>query len=312
MGKIILKRILWLGCVGLITFTIIPNVFPDFWIFDLFAHFKLQYIFLAILLLIPVFTIRKYRGIAIGLLLISIFWNGYYIYPYYFTSNETIEKSTPDLKISSINLLSSNTNFRATEAYILNENPDILILIEFNNNWQKNLEKILKNYPYKNLLPRNDNFGIAVLSKVDMKMSIEYFGKNSTPSILGNFSISNKKVSLLATHPEPPLSQKNLEIRDSQLQAIKDLYKNKQEYFVMAGDFNTSSFSNVFGRLTAESIKDTRLGFGLLPTWPEGFFPLQTTLDHCLVSENIEVISRSTGNNLGSDHLPITVELHFN
>jgi endonuclease/exonuclease/phosphatase (EEP) superfamily protein YafD len=79
------------------------------------------------------------------------------------------------------------------------------------------------------------------------------------------------------------------------------------EKLIIAGDFNTSSFSNHFSKLTNGDLKDSRIGFGLLPTWPANYLMLQTTLDHFLVSKNLEVIERSTGKNIGSDHLPINI-----
>jgi endonuclease/exonuclease/phosphatase (EEP) superfamily protein YafD len=79
------------------------------------------------------------------------------------------------------------------------------------------------------------------------------------------------------------------------------------EKLIIAGDFNTSSFSNHFSKLTNGDLKDSRIGFGLLPTWPANYLMLQTTLNHFLVSKNLEVIERSTGKNIGSDHLPINI-----
>ena len=80
---------------------------------------------------------------------------------------------------------------------------------------------------------------------------------------------------------------------------------------MVVGDFNNSSFSTYFQKLTETDLKDSRLGFGLLPTWPANISFLQTTLDHILVSENIQVLDRTVGENIGSDHLPISVEIGF-
>ena len=58
-------------------------------------------------------------------------------------------------------------------------------------------------------------------------------------------------------------------------------------------------------------LDNARKGFGLLPTWP-AFMPwpfLRIPIDHCLVSPDIRVIRMRTGRTIGSDHLPIIVDM---
>ena len=311
MKKSYLTRTLWIGIVTIFILSVLPNIFSAYWMIDIFAHFKVQYSFVALLLLILVILFFRKKIIALILLIVSLAWNIAFIYPYYLNSNHNETSKNIDLKISSINLLSSNTDFLTVRNHILKESPDILILMEFNTVWEKQLQPIFKNYRYKKLLPGPDNFGIALLSKIEMKSAAVDFGSTSKPSIVGDFVINKKSVTIIATHPVPPISQQAFENRNKQLQYVVNHRSNFAKHLIVVGDFNTSSFSNQFNRLTENDLKDSRIGFGLLPTWPANFFPLQTTLDHCLISENINVITRSAGENVGSDHLPISIELHL-
>lgn len=145
-----------------------------------------------------------------------------------------------------------------------------------------------------------------------MNSSIDYFELNDKPSIVADLNIGSDQFSLVATHPIPPINQHTFENRNKQLSNILNKRSKFSEKLIIAGDFNTSSFSNHFSKLTNGDLKDSRIGFGLLPTWPANYLMLQTTLDHFLISKNLEVIERSTGKNIGSDHLPISIVIGVN
>ena len=292
--------------------SILPNIVSNYWLIDIFSNFKLQYFFLSILLVVIAGVLIRKKIAALILLTVSILWNGYYIAPYYITSN-TIESSIKGkFKISSVNLLSSNSRIDLVINYIDKENPDILILMEFTPEWKNELIPIIENYPFKQLVPRKDNFGIALLSKIEMKTSIDYFYLNDKPSIAGDITMENKKYSIIATHPSPPISQRTFRNRNKQLMNIVNDRSKFSENLIIIGDFNTSSFSNHFTSLLQGDLKDSRLGFGLLQTWPADFEVLQTTIDHCLVSSNLNVLERTKGEYIGSDHLPINIVIGVN
>jgi endonuclease/exonuclease/phosphatase (EEP) superfamily protein YafD len=99
--------------------------------------------------------------------------------------------------------------------------------------------------------------------------------------------------------------------------------KKLGQHLIVVGDLNTSPWSAEFMTLTKKTgLRDSQLGYGLQPSWPMllPYFGvntqpnlltqlLQVPIDHVLVSEQIQVFSRHTGPFIGSDHLPVTVEL---
>ncbi len=306
-----LHKFVWLCIILLLIFSIIPNLIPEYWFTDIFSNFKFQYLVVSILCFVIVVFLFKRKWLAMLVLVISIGWNSYYILPYYFINkNETI-KVEQELKISSINLLSSNSEVSLVERYIQQENPDVIILMEFTSQWQSLLNTTIQNYPHHHLVPREDNFGIAVLSKHPLDSKTDYFGLNQKPSIVSELKLNNKSLTLIATHPVPPLGKHAFELRKKQMDYLIQNRSKFSDELVILGDFNNSSFSNYFQDLLQTDLKDSRLGFGLLPTWPANFSILQTTLDHCLVSKNINVIDRAVGENIGSDHFPISVTIEF-
>ena len=311
MKILFLKKLTWILIVGVLFVSILPNIISNYWFIDIFSNFKLQYLIISIFLFLISLLFFNKKVLALILLSSTILWNSYFIAPYYFSDNTAL-KSKKQVKISSINLLSSNSEIDLVQNYIFEEDPDILILMEFTPNWQFKLNPIIDNYKYKKLVPRNDNFGIALLSKYEMNSSIDYFELNDKPSIVAVLNIGSDQFSLVATHPIPPINQHTFENRNKQLSNILNKRSKFSERLIIAGDFNTSSFSNHFSKLTNGDLKDSRIGFGLLPTWPANYLMLQTTLDHFLISKNLEVIERSTGKNIGSDHLPINIIIGVN
>lgn len=305
-----LNKLIWISTITILLVSILPNIISSYWLLDIFSNFKLQYLFISIGLFLVVLISFKKKLSAIILLLIAIIWNSYFIVPYFFQTNNSVY--TKEIKITSVNLLSSNSKDNLVINYITKEDPDILILMELTPKWEEKLKTIINEFKYREIVPRMDNFGIAVLSKYKMDSHIDYFDLNDKPSIVSNFELNNQILSVIATHPIPPINQATFERRNKQLtNIIRD--RNKfSDNLIIAGDFNTSSFSNHFNKLVNGDLMDSRIGFGLLPTWPADYEILQTTLDHFLVSKNLKVIDRKTGPNIGSDHLPINIVIGIN
>ena len=192
-------------------------------------------------------------------------------------------------------------------SFIGNADGDLLILQEYNGEWAAALAGVLSDYPYRHTIPRPDNFGIAVFSKKEMTAEV-ISPAGLPPTIRAIVSENGYSWTLFATHPFPPAGQARFQIRNEQLHWLSAQIRNAGSPVVVAGDLNTSSFSPWFSAFTSESgLRDSRLGFGIQPTWPAGFWPAQTTLDHVLVSQEAVVTHRSTGPDIGSDHLPVLV-----
>ena len=306
-----MKRLLYYVLITVLTSTSLATIIGYFgtnnWFFDLFSHFKLQYLILfAFGLLILLLTKRKVSlyfvpfAILTAIEIIPLYVGG--------AKNPALSKT---FKIVCINLLSSNGEFHSVETFIKTESPDVLVLQEMTELWQIMLEPTLAGYQYKTVIAREDNFGIAFYSRLELTSSqILNLGNSGLPSIEAEFKLGPDSLTILATHPLPPVGREYFDSRNSQLFALSNYATQSTNELVLIGDLNCSSFSNHFKNLTKDSnLIDTRKGFGILSTWPTWFSIMKTTLDHCLISEGLSVKSRGLGGFIGSDHLPIIVEL---
>ena len=69
-------------------------------------------------------------------------------------------------------------------------------------------------------------------------------------------------------------------------------------------------WSPYFRRLLDDgALHDASRGRGPAPTWPVGLGPMRIPIDHCLHSDGVVVTDRRTGPGVGSDHLPLIVDL---
>ena len=89
-----------------------------------------------------------------------------------------------------------------------------------------------------------------------------------------------------------------------------DLIQEQTDPVILLADLNTTSWSATFQALTTRAgLRDSRLGFGVQPTWPARLPGLRIPIDHCLVSPEVQVHDRRVEENAGSDHFAIYVDI---
>lgn len=304
-----IRNLLFVLLTGTAFFTLLPTLFPNIWWIDLMSHFRVQYL-LVLFLLFILFIVFYQKRIPLIILVLLFVWNAKEVLPLYISPEPVSENFDNKISILSINLLSSNTDLASVLELIKEKDPDVLVFMELTPKWDQELKSLYQIYPYNASEVRIDNFGIAMLSKTKMESSVTYFDNNIKPSIIANFIYSNEPLTVVATHPLPPINSETFNLRNEQLKNIAGRRASFSDNFILIGDLNTSSFSSHFKDLLSKSeLKDSRNGFGVGTTWPANFYPLRTTLDHCLVSKGLDVLDQSPQRNIGSDHLPIYLEI---
>ena len=108
----------------------------------------------------------------------------------------------------------------------------------------------------------------------------------------------------------PPVSADLARDRNEQLATLAEFARQSTHPLLLVGDLNISPWSPHFARLLADSgLRDS--GYGISPSWPVGWLPLQIPIDHALFSAGIHIKYRKTGTDLGSDHYPIIVDFQI-
>ena len=302
-----LVGLLQAAAVLTIAFSIITLLPADHFALQLFSHFRLQYL-VASLLLLLVFVALRGRVHAGALLLVCLL-NASFILPWYFDTRE--HGTGTDLTLLLANVLSSNTEFERLFELLDEENPDVIALLEVSPDWLVELDALRADYPYSYAEARDGNFGIALFSRLPITSANHVdsppFGH---PTINASLTVGEETLHLVATHPMIPVGKKIYEARNEQLESLPGLLQKPAGATVLIGDLNTAMWEPSYRALEeATGLRNSRRGFGILPTWPT-FMPFaMIPIDHVLVSREIGVKRVHTGRRIGSDHLPLIVTL---
>lgn len=312
LSQVLISRLVELPLVLILLATGCSFLARWHWFFDLFPHFLVQYAFFSGLLFVLALLFRRWKFAALGVVLIAI--NGWMLLPYWFGGEAMLSNDSKPVRVMSFNVLTKNTNYDVVIKFIQKESPDVIALLEVNHAWARELELHLQNYPYRRIIPREDNFGIAFFSKFPCdEIRALYLDENEVLSIEAKIKINARTVHFIATHPIPPMDSKAFSARNQNLIAATERF-DKNGNSVLVGDFNLTPWSPWFGKvLEAGDLKDASKGFGIQPTWhclPSlPLFPFGLKLDHLLTSRNIGIENYQIGPNLGSDHGAIFVDL---
>lgn len=224
----------------------------------------------------------------------------------------TTSGDTHKLSVMQFNLWGGkNKQYAEVVKAIIEANPDIVMFSEISPLWLKALKAGLAGYPYVAAHPFNG--GIAVFSRLPLqKQEIKTFGPKLRPRAIVTVTQAGGQFTFIAIHPHIPI--KTHALRNGELEVVATEAKMAGEYnpVIVAGDMNITSWSPYFGKFLQESnLKNSEQGFGVQPTYNRFHpFPL-LPIDNCLVSKNINVLSRKIGPPVGSDHLPVTVVLEM-
>lgn len=233
---------------------------------------------------------------------------------------QATESAGAPLKILLANVLTSNPDPARLLALIAEEKPDVVGLLEVNRRWETQLRAALgADYPHVVYSPREDNFGLALLSREPLADSrLEFFADAELPSAAATVTLGDRSVRLLLTHPLPPGSALGVELRDKQLRelagyarSLRPSQTGPSQSLVLFGDFNATPWCPPMRRLLADA--DLRLA-SAGHRWPGASWPanvgfLGIPIDHVLTDDTLACVAYRVGPDIGSDHFPVIAEL---
>lgn len=278
---------------------------------ELFSHFRLQYCAAAGVLAAVLLLVRE-RGWASGMLALMLL-NATLIVPWYLPAERTTDEAAPLLTILHANVYGRNEQYQRFVDLVAAERPDIFFVQEMSAGLEDALQVMHAAYPYREVVSRDDNFGIAVYARLPLDEIVVHAGPPyGKPSLVVTTHVAGNPLTLVSTHPMPPLGQQEFDGRNRQLHDIGQLINALPRPLVLIGDLNTSMFAHHYQLLIAETgLHNARQGFGLLPSWPAQLPFARIPIDHCLVSDAIGVVAIRTADAIGSDHLPLIVTLRI-
>jgi endonuclease/exonuclease/phosphatase (EEP) superfamily protein YafD len=223
------------------------------------------------------------------------------------------------IKIIQLNVCAPTRDYQGMTAFLKRENPDIVALEECAERCVNHLRRdgvlarysyLLRKIPYRHRL--------VVLSKFPLKEQTGIVFHADPAILIFRAEVGAHPITLLVMHSTRP-SSGSLYYRNQvrQFEQVSAFAKQVSGPFLMAGDFNTTPWGYSFRSLLNDSgLRNSMDGFGIQPSFPVFVpkFPKTSTMpivpiDHVLVNQHFVVIDRRLGPDVGSDHLPVIVEL---
>jgi len=221
-----------------------------------------------------------------------------------------------DMMIS--NVLQDNDNCMTLIEYVGQRQPDVLLTLETNKDWEQALDEGLSNeFKYTIKVPLENRYGIHLYSKLPIRnQEVMHLIADSIPSIYTQVQLkSGSWVNLYCVHPTPPSPTEEATStgRDAELAMVGKLVtKRGNANTIVAGDLNDVAWSHstrLFKRLTG--LLDPRKGRGLYSSFHADHWYARWPLDHVFHSTEFQVVDMGLGPNIGSDHFPIEFVLQF-
>jgi endonuclease/exonuclease/phosphatase (EEP) superfamily protein YafD len=277
-------------------------------ILDLVSHFRVQYFCIPIAVALLLFGTKRRRFATLFAALAIV--NGAAIAPLFVGPSVHVVESDRVFRIFIANVNRKFGDAVAVLRAVDATNPDFVVLAEVDTDWLARLKSLDASYPYSVAEPRPDNFGIVLYSKLAFSRTEGIpLGQPAIPSLVANLTVDGKPIRLVGTHILPPVGLQYIDWQAQQRAELINLLKAELTPVLLVGDLNMTPWSAHFrDLLTKANLRDAGAGQGLQPTWPVQFPPLLIPLDRCLYSDGIEVVATRVGEQVGSDHYPLTVD----
>lgn len=277
------------------------------WGFDLAAHFRGQY-FIGLTAIAGLLALGKQRLAAL-VMLAGALVNLAIIAPCYFGASP-IRSHRRQLRAVLCNVHTPNQQYDRVLEFV--RDADFIVLEEVNDVWLRALTDLRLTHPHAITEPREDNFGIALFSRWPLSGRESHYVGEDVPTLVAQADIAGQMLTIVATHPVPPIPAEGFRARNAQLEALPEFLRDRPKPILLLGDLNVTPWSPHFRRLLRETgLRDARRGFGVCATWPTMAPPLLVPIDHGLVSPEIRVTGVRVGPDIRSDHFPLVVEFAF-
>jgi endonuclease/exonuclease/phosphatase (EEP) superfamily protein YafD len=230
------------------------------------------------------------------------------------------------LSVLHVTLDAKNPDIRPAIAYINREKAQLVSILEVTGDSLPQLKRELADYQLIGAEPRSNSHGSAWFLLKSASESIQSLGTevihlpstSDRPLLKATITHNQQTIHLLCFHSIRPQNAGSVAFQTVEFAALaqwsQTLVADRQPVIVI-GDFNTPHWSTAFrGTLLPHrsSLYNSINQFGWQPTWHSALPKfLQIPIDHCLHSNAFFTRDRHIGPNIGSDHLPLFVDLRF-
>jgi endonuclease/exonuclease/phosphatase (EEP) superfamily protein YafD len=293
------KRVALIVAAGYVLVGVLA--FVPIWPLSLIEHFRVQYLLGGIPVVVVAWWSRVFDAALVAWLVDLA------IVAPHLHGRTSIDGT--HVRVLFANVLASNTEYERVRALIADTQPDVIALVETRAPWFAQLAPAVEGYA-RIVDERTDNFALGLFARGTVHGHVEHLG-GDLPTIVANIGLpSGVAFTMVVTHPWPPVNGWAEDRQDEHLAAVAQRIAALAGPIVLAGDLNATPWSRVFRKLVGTTrLCDTRSSYD--GSYPASTWLVRIPIDHVLVSCAIGVRDRWIGPDIGSDHLPVVVDLAF-
>jgi endonuclease/exonuclease/phosphatase (EEP) superfamily protein YafD len=307
----------------IIFFSLLPLIKSDYWAIRVFDYPRSQKFWLNTIILVLFLFLSDFGRTHDVIFMIALFLNELYllslIWSYTLLASNQMKKNPQGevrqtIKILIANVFQENKNATLCNNLITQFAPDIVLLVETDERWVKDVQPCVGKYPYRVLQPQANTYGMVLFSKLEIvKYSVRFLVEADVPSITADIKTKDGKVfRLYCLHPKPPVpgESENSTERDAEILIIGKEAKKLSQPVIVAGDLNDVAWSyttNLF--LKVSELLDPRIGRGFFSTYNAKYKLLRWPLDHVFCSSHFYLHNLRRLPTIDSDHFPIFIEV---
>lgn len=218
------------------------------------------------------------------------------------------------LRLMFANVLQPQRHSETLLALVREHDPDIVLALETDAWWQRQLSPLVDRYPHHVQLPQDNTYGMLLFSRLPLQdVEVSYLVQPDVPSIHCTVALADgAAVRLHCLHPRPPAPGEHPDSvpRDAELLVVGKAIKQDPRPTVVMGDLNDVAWSHtsrLFRRISG--LLDPRCGRGFYNTFHAGHRLLRYPLDHFFHSNDFRLVAFRRLPAFGSDHFPVWIHL---
>ena len=249
-------------------------------------------------------------------------WQAYKVFPYTPLARRRVKNRPPSADGTSFrlfisNVLMQNRQFDLLLRVVREADPDLILLVEVNQEWLSQLGPLQETHPHTVYQPQDNMYGMALFSRPKLiNPRIRFRVQDDIPSVETDVELPcGARFRLHGLHPRPPepLRDQDATPRDAELVLVgREIAEDGDRPTLVAGDLNDVAWSattELFLRLSG--LLDPRMGRGLYATFHARIPLFRFPLDHVFHSNVFTLIALRRMPYVGSDHFPVLIELHY-
>jgi len=252
-------------------------------------------------------------------LVVCIAYQATKIFPYTQFAKTEVELVVDVPEKSKITLLSANVlmeNQRKADLVqiIDREDPDVLFLMETDQDWLDAVQGCLDRYPTVVTYPLDNYYGLVFATRLTAPSAeVVFLSEDNTPTLKAELlSPDGTGFNFIGLHPRPPVPGNDTALRDEQIKKAAKVTGNANWPTVCMGDFNDVAWSWTSKRFKGYGdFLEPRVGRGMFPTFHAQFPILGVPIDQLYLTAGVGLVSFWRLEEFGSDHYPIHAVITF-